>query len=87
MVEEARLEQLDAGLTPVSDGWFVVNVRDGAWVTNEAIGAAFVIEGDDVPFPDVGFTLAVLRPGQASGCITARPTRRTSSSSPASACC
>jgi hypothetical protein len=30
MVEEARLEQLAAGLTPVSDGWFVVNVRDGA---------------------------------------------------------
>jgi hypothetical protein len=29
MVEEARLEQLDAGLTPVSDGWFVVNVREG----------------------------------------------------------
>ena len=28
MVEEARLEQLDAGLTPVTDGWFVVNVRD-----------------------------------------------------------
>ncbi len=36
MVEEARLEQLNAGLTPVSEGWFVVNVRDGAWVTNEA---------------------------------------------------
>jgi uncharacterized cupin superfamily protein len=67
MAEEARLEQLDAGLTPVSDGWFVVNVRDGAWVTNEALGAAFIIEGDDVSFPDVGFTLAVLQPGQASG--------------------
>ena len=66
MVEEARLEQLDAGLTPVSDGWFVVNVRDGAWVTNEAIGAAFIVEGDEAPFPDVGFTLAVLGPGQAS---------------------
>jgi hypothetical protein len=26
MVEEARLEQWDAGLTPVTDGWFVVNV-------------------------------------------------------------
>jgi hypothetical protein len=25
MVEEARLEQLDAGITPVTDGWFVVN--------------------------------------------------------------
>ena len=32
MVEEARLEQQEAGLTPVTDGWFVVNVRDGAWV-------------------------------------------------------
>ena len=67
MVEEARLEQLAAGLTPVTDGWFVVNVRDGAWVTNEALGAAFIIEGDDAPFPDVGFTLAVLQPGQAGG--------------------
>jgi uncharacterized cupin superfamily protein len=66
MVEEARLERLDAGLTPVSDGWFVVNVRDGAWVTNEALGAAFVIEGDDAPFRDVGFTLLALQPGQTT---------------------
>jgi len=66
MVEGARLEQLDAGLTPVTDGWFVVSVRDGAWMTNEAIGAAFVIEGEDASFPDVGFTLAVFQPGQAS---------------------
>ena len=67
MVEEARLERLPAGLTPVSDGWFVVNVRDGAWVTNEALGAAFVAEGDDAPFPELGFTLAVLQPGQPGG--------------------
>jgi len=66
MVEEARLELLDAGLTPMTDGWFVVNVRDGAWVTNDAIGAAFIIEGDDAVFPDVGFTLAVLQLGQAT---------------------
>jgi hypothetical protein len=26
MAEEARLEQLEAGLTPVTDGWFVVSV-------------------------------------------------------------
>ena len=67
MVEEARLEQLDAGLTPVSDGWFVVNIPNAAWVTNEALGAACIFEGDDAPFPDVGFTLAVLQPGQAGG--------------------
>jgi len=36
-------------------------------VTNEALGAACIFEGDDAPFPDVGFTLAVLQPGQAGG--------------------
>jgi hypothetical protein len=67
MVEEARLERLEAGLTPVSDGWFVVNAREGAWVTNEALGAAFIVEGDDVSFPDVGYTLMVIQPGQPAG--------------------
>ncbi len=67
MVEKARLEQLDAGLTPVSDGWFVVSIPDAAWVTNEALGAACIFEGDEAPFPDVGFTLAVLQPGQTGG--------------------
>jgi uncharacterized cupin superfamily protein len=66
MAEEARLEQQAGGLTPVTDGWFVVNVRDGAWVTNDTLGDAFIIEGDDPIFPDVGFTLAVYQPGQAS---------------------
>ena len=45
MVEEARLQQLEAGLTPVSDGWFVVNVGEAAWVTNQALGAACIFEG------------------------------------------
>jgi len=30
-VAEARLEQTGSGLAPVSDGWFVVNVRDAEW--------------------------------------------------------
>jgi uncharacterized cupin superfamily protein len=66
VVEEARLERLETGLAPVTEGWFVVNIRDAAWVTNEAIGDACIFEGDDVFFPQVGFTLAVLQPGQAS---------------------
>ena len=67
MIEEARLEQRDAGLTPVSDGWFVVSIPDAAWVTNEVLGDACIFEGDDAPFSDVGFTIAVLQPGQAGG--------------------
>src|SRR5262245_59236137 len=66
MIEEARMESLDAGLTPVTDGWFVVNVRDAAWLHSEAFGSACVIEGDD-RFGQVGYTLAVLEPGKPNG--------------------
>jgi quercetin dioxygenase-like cupin family protein len=67
MVQEARVERLDTGLTAVTDGWFVVSIPDAAWVTNEALGAACIFEGDEAPFPDVGFTIAVVQPGQPSG--------------------
>jgi len=75
VVEEARLEAVDSGLTPASEGWFVVNVRDSAWLTNDAFGARCVFEAD-VPvvrsrpelephrFPELGFRLAVLTPGR-----------------------
>jgi uncharacterized cupin superfamily protein len=67
MVEEARLEQRDAGLEAVTDGWFVMNVREGPWLTNEHFGACCIFEGDEAPFGQVGFTLAVLQPGQSGG--------------------
>ena len=74
MADEARLEPVDSGLTPASEGWFVVNVRDAAWLRNDAFGARCVFEAD-VPvvrsrpdleshrFPELGFRLAVLAPG------------------------
>ena len=67
MVEEARLENLEAGLTPVTAGWFVVNVRDAAWATNDVFASACTFEGEGTPpFEHVGFTLGVLQPGQPS---------------------
>jgi hypothetical protein len=35
-VEEARLEQTDAGLAPATERWFVVNARDAEWLTARA---------------------------------------------------
>ena len=67
MVQEARLERTEYGLAPATEGWFAVNVRDAAWMTDEVFGDACVIEGDAVAFPPVGYTLAVLRPGQPNG--------------------
>ena len=77
-VEEARLEAADSGAVPVTDGWFVVNVRDAAWVSNGVFGHRCSFEGDTpalrgrpdlegYTFPQVGFTLAVLEPGRPSG--------------------
>jgi uncharacterized cupin superfamily protein len=86
MVGKARLEPVESGLTPASDGWFVVNVRDAAWLTNEAFGARCVFEADvpvvrgrpelePVRFSEVGIKVAVLSPGRPSGLYHAESTQ------------
>jgi uncharacterized cupin superfamily protein len=78
VVEQARLEDVGSGLAPVTEGWFAVNVRDAAWLRNDAFGAKCIFEADrpvlrrrpDLAvqrFADVGLALRVLEPGQPSG--------------------
>jgi len=78
MVEEARVALVDSGVAPVSEGWFVVNLRDAAWLTHDAFGARCVFEASGAvlrrrpdlaaqTFPDLGLTVAVLEPGKPSG--------------------
>ena len=74
MISEARLERLESGLAPAVDGWFVVNVADSAWETNDAFGAACFFEGDDAPFPDVGLSVRVFSPGKPHGLYHREPT-------------
>lgn len=51
----------------MTEGWFVLNVRDAAWVTNEVLGSACTFEGDGAPpFGEMGVTLSVLQPGKPS---------------------
>jgi uncharacterized cupin superfamily protein len=86
VTEEARLEDLGSGLTPVTSGWFVVNVPEAAWLTNEAFGARCIFEGDprmlrerpDLEpqrFAELGITVAVLDPGKPSGLYHAESNR------------
>jgi uncharacterized cupin superfamily protein len=67
VVPEAKLKASEFGLVATSEGWFVLNVRDAAWVTNPVLGDACVFEGEVAPFPELGFTIAVLQPGQSGG--------------------
>ena len=67
-VPEAQLKDLGSGLTPVTDGWFVVNVRDAEWWFAETRGGrcGFENEYGDAPveFDQLGINLTVLEPGQ-----------------------
>src|SRR4249919_1595122 len=67
MTEEAPLYETAGGLEPTGDGWFVVNVRDTAWLVHDAFGAGCVFESrKDSPFPELGINVVVLQPGQPS---------------------
>ena len=77
IVEEAQLERVGSGLAPVSDGWFVVNARDAAWIRHDTFGLRCTFEtGGPVArsraglapavWRQLGFQLSVLAPGQPS---------------------
>jgi len=64
VAEEARLEETPSGLAPASDGWFVVNVGDTAWMSHPTFGAACRFESPEAPFSSYGMNIRVLQPGQ-----------------------
>jgi hypothetical protein len=43
-IEEAQLEEVGSGLAPVSEGWFVVNAGEAAWLRHDAFGGRCVFE-------------------------------------------
>ena len=66
-MSETTLHQTGAGLIPTEEGWFVLNVRDGLWVTSEKFGSSWLIDGPNELFTQVGCRLKVLMPGQPNG--------------------
>jgi hypothetical protein len=69
---EAELEDNGSGLAPAGEGWFVVNVRDAQWLTSEEgekqpTGSECYFESGKAEFPQLGFRIHVLPPGQSNG--------------------
>ena len=50
-----------------ADDWFVANVRDGSWFSNEAFGHRCYFDRKGARFDQIGYTLAVLAPAKPSG--------------------
>ena len=67
-VPEAQLEDSGSGLAPVTEGWFVVNVRDAEWWFTERRGARCAFESEygepPVESTQLGINVTVLEPGQ-----------------------
>jgi uncharacterized cupin superfamily protein len=66
MVSEAVLKETEDGFVPQGEGWFVVNARDAPWWRNDVLGQSAGFEGEP-EFPEVGFNIHVLLPGQPNG--------------------
>jgi uncharacterized cupin superfamily protein len=65
MPDEAALKETPAGLEPTDAGWFVVNVRDTAWMTHHAFGSGCVFESRaTAPFPELGINISTMAPGE-----------------------
>ena len=91
MAEEARLADTGAGLVPQGDGWFVLNVRDAAWMRNDVFGARCGFEADGRLVKERPELEVQQHPqARSGGCArgissTARRTRPTPSLAPAKA--
>ena len=68
---EAQLEDFGSGLAAVTEGWFVVNVRDAEWWFSETRGGACTFESEyrdpPVEFAQLGINVTILDPGQSAG--------------------
>jgi uncharacterized cupin superfamily protein len=62
-MEEAQMEKTDAGLQPVSDGWFVVNVADTLGETRQQGSVTASFETEQISFPHFGMNVCVLEDG------------------------
>jgi uncharacterized cupin superfamily protein len=76
-MDEAKLAHVGTGLTPVTEGWFVLNAHDAAWIRHPTFGLQCVFETtgpiarsragvEPLTFAQLGIRIHVLQPGRPS---------------------
>jgi mannose-6-phosphate isomerase-like protein (cupin superfamily) len=71
MVSEAVLQPTEAGVIPITPGWFVLNARDARWFEQPGQGHGLALTGADereaeTLFPMLGMSIRVMNPGEPS---------------------
>jgi uncharacterized cupin superfamily protein len=69
VVAEASIVRSEQGLVPQGEGWYVLNAREARWRRRETFGRVALLEAEPIGtvFRQLGFRIAVLRPGEANG--------------------
>ena len=69
-IEEAPLRQLDGGLAPDGDGWFIVNLAEAQGSLSPVFGGSVRLEGyreDSQRLPELAVNVRLLQPGEPNG--------------------
>ena len=61
---EARIETTEHGDVPRGEGWYVLNARRARWQHSPGFGGSDLSFQGDARFPEVGFHVGVLQPGE-----------------------
>jgi hypothetical protein len=69
MIPDAALEETEAGLVPVGEGWFVLNSREARWNHRPGRGPSLSLIGStefeaETYFPQRGVNLFILGRGE-----------------------
>jgi len=69
VVPEAQIVGTADGRVPEGAGWYVLNAREARWRRREGFGRVALVEAEPMPtvFQQLGFRIAVLRPGEPNG--------------------
>lgn len=67
MPDEATLEQIETGVMPADDGWFILNLADIGWERVQGGGTWCSFESPSSPSPLLGIGVHVLWPGETPG--------------------
>ena len=63
-MSEAEIVTTEHGDVPRGEGWYVLNARRAQWQHSPGFGGSDLSFQGDVRFPEVGFHVGVLQPGE-----------------------
>ena len=63
-MDEAEIVTTEHGDVPRGEGWYVLNARRAQWQHSPGFGGSDLSFQGDVRFPEVGFHVGVLQPGE-----------------------